>query len=79
MKKDKQIANISEDSDQHRSKIKCHILRSLILTLYHTFLTFSDLQGEVFGKQCVKRRNCWSPAFSSFPTFSTLHSTNFNF
>ena len=44
-----------------------------ILTLYHTIPTFNDPKEEDFGKHCGKRRKCWSPAFSSFPTvFSAL-------
>ena len=43
------------------------------LTLYHTILTFNDPKEEGFGKHCEKRRKCWQPAFSPFPTvFSTL-------
>ena len=35
---------------------------------------------KAFWKHCGKRRKCWSPAFSPFPTmFSTLPKTNFNF
>ena len=43
------------------------------LTLYHTIQTFNDLEKEAFGKQRGKRRKCWYPAFSPFPTmFATL-------
>ena len=43
------------------------------LTLYHTIPTFNDPKEEGFGKHCGKRRKCWKPAFSPFPTvFSTL-------
>ena len=43
------------------------------LTLYHTIRTFNDPKEEGFGKHCGKRRKCWQPAFSPFPTvFSTL-------
>ena len=44
-----------------------------MLTLYHTIPTFNDPKEEAFGKHCGKRRKCWQPAFSSFPTvFSNL-------
>ena len=40
------------------------------LTHYHTIPTFNE---EGFGKHSGKRRKCWIPAFSPFPTvFSTL-------
>ena len=40
--------------------------------IYHTIPTFNDPKEENFGKHCGKRRKCWSPAFSPFPTvFST--------
>ena len=43
------------------------------LTLYHTIPTFNNPKEEAFGKHCGKRRKCWKPAFSPFPTvFSTL-------
>ena len=45
----------------------------VLLTLYHTIPTFNDPKEEAFGKHCGKRRKCWQPAFSSFPTvFSNL-------
>ena len=45
----------------------------LVLILYHTVLTFNNPKEEGFGKNCRKRRKCWSPAFSPFPTvFSIL-------
>ena len=50
------------------------------LSLYHRITTLSDLEKEAFWKHCGKRRKCWSPAFSPFPTmFSTLPKSNFNF
>ena len=51
------------------------------LTLYHTIKRqFNDPVKEAFWKHCRKRRKCWEPAFSPFPTmFSTLSKTNFNF
>ena len=43
------------------------------LTLYHTIPTFDNPKEGGFGKHCGKRRKCWFPAFSPFPTvFSTL-------
>ena len=51
----------------------------LSLTLYHTIPTINDPLKEAFWKQCGKRRKCWWPAFSPFPTmFSTLLKTKFN-
>ena len=48
-------------------------LRTKCLTLYHTIPTFNDPKEEAFGKHCGKRRKCWQPAFSPFPTvFSNL-------
>ena len=40
-------------------------------------MTPSDVSGkEAFSKHCGKRRKCWQPAFSHFPTmFSTLSNT----
>ena len=36
-------------------------------------LVFNNHKKEGFGKHCGKRRKCWLPAFSPFPTaFSTL-------
>ena len=50
------------------------------LTLYHTILTFNDPKKEAFWKHCGKRRKCWKPAFSPFPTMlSTLPKANFKF
>ena len=49
------------------------------LILYHTIPTFND-PGKEARKHCGKRRKCWLPAFSPFPTmFSALPSTNFSF
>ena len=46
------------------------------LSLYLTMPTFKDTEKEAFGKHCWKRRKCWYPAFSAFPTmFSTLWQT----
>ena len=43
------------------------------LTVFHITLTFNNLEEGGFGKHCGKRRKCWKPAFSPFPTvFSTL-------
>ena len=50
------------------------------LTLYHTIPTFNDPEKVAFWKHCGKRRKCWSPAFSPFPTmFSTLPHNKFQF
>ena len=47
---------------------------------YHTIPIFDAPEKEAFRKHCGKRRKCWLPAFSPFPTmFSTLHNTNFKF
>ena len=47
------------------------------LTLYHKIPTFNDLEEKAFWKHCGKRRKCWLPAFSSFPTmFSILYRTH---
>ena len=36
-------------------------------------LTFNNPEEEAFRKHCGKRRKCWLPTFSPFPTiFSTL-------
>ena len=52
----------------------------LYLTLYHTITTFNDPEKEAFWKHCGKRRKCWWPAFSPFPTmFSTNPKKNFCF
>ena len=55
-----------------------HVLS--FLTLYHTILTYNDPKIEAFWKHWGKKRKCWYPAFSPFPTvFSTLSKTNFNY
>ena len=42
-------------------------------TLYHTIPTFNNPDKESFCKHCGKRRKCWLPAFSPFPSmFSTI-------
>ena len=51
---------------------------SLCLTLSHTVTGFHNPETEAFGEYCGKRRKCWSPAFSPFPTmFSAFSKTNF--
>ena len=41
---------------------------------------FNNPEQEALWKHSGKRRKCWLPAFSSFPTmFSTLSKTKFNF
>ena len=48
-------------------------LKCQSLTLYHTIPTFNDPTEGAFRNHCGKRRKCWLPAFSPFPTvFSTL-------
>ena len=42
------------------------------LSLYHTIVTFMNPVAEAFRKHSEKLRKCWQPAFSPFPTFSTL-------
>ena len=40
---------------------------------HEIILIFNDPEIEGFRKHCGKRRKCWKPAFSPFPTiFSTL-------
>ena len=52
------------------------ILSDNTLTLYHTVPTFKYPEERAFGKHCGKRRKCWLPAFSPFPTmFSFLSKT----
>ena len=49
---------------------------NLLLTLYHTIPTLIDPKKGSFWKHCGKRRKCWKPAFSPFPTmFSTQSKT----
>ena len=58
---------------------KSECLWSRGLTLHHTIWTFNDPDKEVFWKQCGKRRKCWWPAFSPFPTmFYTFPKANFS-
>ena len=46
------------------------------LTLYHTIQTFHESEEDAFKKHPKKRRKCWKPAFTPFPTvFSTLLKT----
>ena len=57
---------------------KCPMIT--LLTLYQTIQTFNDPEKEDVWKYSGKRRKCWKPAFSPFPTmFSTLPKTIFNF
>ena len=43
------------------------------LSFYRTMATVKATEKETFGKHCWKRRKCWIPAFSTFPTMlSTL-------
>ena len=68
------ITNPSTDLCMNHAVIKgCLTLSRAIPGLY-------DPVEESFWKHCGKRRKCWSPAFSLFPTmFSTLSKTNLNF
>ena len=43
-----------------------------VLTLYNTIPTFNDPEKESFWKHCGKRRKCWQPAFSLFPTMFSI-------
>ena len=38
----------------------------------HTMMTFDALKERAFWKHCGKRRKCWLPAFSSFPTMFSI-------
>ena len=52
----------------------------LFLTLYLYNPTFNDYEKVAFWKHCEKRRICWKPASSPFPTvFSTPTNANFEF
>ena len=47
---------------------------------YHTIMTLTTLYQLTFSKHCGKRRKCWQPAFSPFPTmFSSLQETTVKF
>ena len=46
--------------------------KQVILSLYHTILTYNNPKKQDFGKHCWKRRKCWFPAFSPFPTMFSL-------
>ena len=53
-----------------------HLSDIMDLSLYHAILTFNYPENKGFWKHCRKRRKCWKPAFSPFPTmFSTLSKT----
>ena len=55
-----------------RGLITCIYPITCSLSLYHTIPTVNDPKKEGFGKHYGKRRKCWLPAFSPFPTvFST--------
>ena len=58
------------------TKLQCTYL---FLPLYQKNSDFfNDAEEEGFRKHCGKRRKCWQPAFSPFPTmFSNLQGTNF--
>ena len=42
------------------------------LILYLTIATVTDDEQEDFGKHCWKRRKCWIPALSPFPTMLSI-------
>ena len=42
------------------------------LSLYLTIATVKDNEKKDFGKHCSKRRKCWIPAFSPFPTMLSI-------
>ena len=42
------------------------------LSLYLTIATVKNNEKEDFGKHCWKRRKCWIPAFSPFPTMLSI-------
>ena len=42
------------------------------LILYPTIATVKVNKKEDFGKKCWKRRKCWIPAFSPFPTMLSI-------
>ena len=46
------------------------------LILYHIFPTFNDPDKEDFRKHCGKRRKCWEPAISPFPTMFSEYETD---
>ena len=50
------------------------------LTVSHAITTIDDPAEEPYGKHCWKRRKCWLPAFSPFPTmFPTIPRANLKF
>ena len=42
------------------------------LSLCLTIATIKNNEKEDFGKHCWKRRKCWIPAFSPFPTMLSI-------
>ena len=57
--------NLSSETDLNQSK---KFVFHDELTLNHTIPTLNDPENEAFWKHCGKRRKCWWPAFSPFPT-----------
>ena len=53
---------------------KYFLRRKNIDQLYHTIPIFNNPKEEGFGKHCGKRRKCWLPAFSPFPTVFSIKS-----
>ena len=71
------ISPLPEDKILSLSKLKRNA--DTILTHSHSLTPFDVSRKEAFSKHCGKRRKCWSPAFSPFPTmFSTLSKTNYH-
>ena len=58
-------------TDQYNDKWKW-----IVKPVPQNIATVKDNEKEDFGKHCWKRRKCWIPAFSTFPTmFSILAQT----
>ena len=70
--------SVDQDQSAHfvQSDLDLHCPQKLLasssvrkeLTLNHTIPTFNNLGKESFRKHRGKKRKCWLPAFSSFPT-----------
>ena len=58
---------------QLMDKSKLLSVRLNLSTLYHKIPTFNDPKKAAFWKHCRKRRKCWSPVFSPFPTMFSTH------
>ena len=51
---------------------------NLFLHVSHTIPAFNDIGKETLLKHSVKRRKCWKPAFSPFPTVFSAHPSKKN-